>query len=42
MEAFSTGGQKETWHEINEAWDGIADALGSVVDFFADLLFGKG
>ena len=41
MEFFSTGGQKETWVEINRNWDSVSEALGSVVDFFAGLLFGK-
>ena len=41
MEFFSTGGQKETWAEINRNWDGISEAIGASVDFFAGLLFGK-
>jgi hypothetical protein len=41
MEGFSTGGQKDTWGEINQNWDVFSGAVSAIVDFFAGLNFPK-
>ena len=39
MASVSTGGQKDTWNEVNDNWDVFDGAIDTVIDFFADTFF---
>lgn len=39
MSTVSTGGQQETWKEIEEAYNASKDWISGIIDFFAGLHF---